>query len=517
MSPKTSSLHTLSPIDKIHHLVELSQTEDNTQESTLYAQEAIRIITQYENTLRNNDIGDLALSAVDSTDLFDEAKKYFGSNSSVLMKMKANALYQLMENHRARGNYTEAISEAEHALVLFEELHDKVSIAQTLLRCTQLYIIQESLGSLQEYLDRLTAIAESFDDVHVVTNTLIDAAKLFEKHDCTSEALHNYEAVLTILEGHFPHEALPLRITIGLLYVQKKRFAKAYAMFKQGLKLSEDNKLLQGNFHSGLSRVFFALGDYNKAAEWTTKAITCYESAEQNHDTQVGKLHCEILQAEILYEQNNILESLECISQALQIAQDIQASATDSSWEKHTEAVLFAAAKISLATGEVDTTMDYLQQITSTTSTISTLRAYATITECQMAMKYYSESQKTIDSMQEILSTDGRTLPTSVRDYWTAKTTMLIATLHITPDSPVFDVDRTILLLHQALHIGQKVFSSAELDTLHETLSRSYEIKGETENILYHLEQSYTLRLKHTEHEAEQRLIGWQEISQSEV
>lgn len=231
-------------------------------------------------------------------------------------KGEANALENLGNVYRMIHNYSNALTNLEKSLALFEEMHDNPGIAKCLLNYGLVYnalfdypnallycekaldkyveigdkkgiagclsaigIVYSELynyPTAMEYFEKSLKLEEEINDKRGIGENLGQIAGIYEYLSDLPNALDYYEQSLKIKEelGDFWGTSVILR-NIGVIYGKKSNYSNAIDYYDKSLSICEKMGYLQGIAYAlvDLGSIYNELFDFSKALEYSEKAL----------------------------------------------------------------------------------------------------------------------------------------------------------------------------------------------------------------------------------------------------
>ena len=286
-----------SELDSLTQLLEQHTTEDSTRVNLLnsvaqilyrrdtkmalnYASEANEISTQI-NFLKGkassfNLIG-LCQDSYDKMLVYHEkALKIF---QQINDKKGMNRCYMNIGiAYRRQGNYPRALENYQKALSISEEIGDKYMLSGCYNSMGIIHRYKSDYSKAITYYQKSLAISEEIEDVPGISNGLNNIGVIHEIQNNYDTALVYYKRALEIhlKEGYVVNQ---LRIAqsyynIGLAYVRKEEYTKAYEYLQKSLEISTEikNNFLIAYGYLGLADIAMAQGNLSEAYTLSKKA-----------------------------------------------------------------------------------------------------------------------------------------------------------------------------------------------------------------------------------------------------
>jgi tetratricopeptide (TPR) repeat protein len=174
------------------------------------------------------------------------------------------------------GNYKRALECNYKCLGLYEELNNKLGIAQTLSNIAGIDFMQGEFEKAGQEYKQAIEIYRSINNLYGEANTLLNIAMISEKQGKKREAITQFNRTILIYDSLKNEEGLASAyMGLGLLFKGQEENDKALAMFLKALSLYE----VIGNNHRGtealgcLGATYLKKGDYEKAIEYNEKFL----------------------------------------------------------------------------------------------------------------------------------------------------------------------------------------------------------------------------------------------------
>ncbi|MBA3665816.1 MAG: tetratricopeptide repeat protein [Bacteroidetes bacterium] len=181
------------------------------------------------------------------------------------------------------GNIPKALEYYKKSLSIDEEMGVKSRIATT---CNNLGSIYEFTGDIPKALahfSRSLKIGEEIKDINVIATALNNLALVYQKQGQHEKALEYYSKSLNNYEAAGDKNGISTSLgNIGLIYNQKGQSVKALNYYEKALKIQEQlgNKAGMCISFNNIGRIYFKNYEYEKAMEFYNKCMRLQEELQ---------------------------------------------------------------------------------------------------------------------------------------------------------------------------------------------------------------------------------------------
>lgn len=323
-------LDTLDGIERIQALLDLSDamTEEQTEEAYNYAQEALKLATEIDDTPLYvealNNLGYITLFLNDyesSIDYFQKAYAESIKNEDIIGAGFSKNGYGLIWS--SLGDYTNALGHFEEALTLFQQVDHLQGEAYSFNNIGTIY---ETLGGYNQALDyylkalRLNEEVENQEEIAVTYNNI---AAINTKMGNQEDALKYYLRSLDISEALGKRSATAdLLNNLGNYFYKFQFPEEALTYFKASLEMSSEiqSKEKMATAYSNMALVYESYQDYDRAFTNYNTALNLYQEVQNGEgiisvQNNLGTLYSKLEEFET---------ALSYHLEALELAKEIQ-------------------------------------------------------------------------------------------------------------------------------------------------------------------------------------------------
>ena len=199
---------------------------------------------------------------------------------------KANALNNIGGMYDFLGNSVESLIYYEKALIAFEALGDKQSIAGTLVNKG---IVYSKLGNYSRSIDNYFIALRIFEELNykmAVSMTTNNIGIVYEARGDYSNALKYYFKALNIAEEIGDNASIASdKASIATVYVDQKKYPEALDYNSRAFDASElaGDKNLSATILNNQGDIYEKMNEYKKAMDFYTRGLKLFEEVENKN------------------------------------------------------------------------------------------------------------------------------------------------------------------------------------------------------------------------------------------
>ncbi|MFH1194965.1 MAG: tetratricopeptide repeat protein [bacterium] len=227
----------------------------------------------------------------------DKAIEYGNSAYSLALNINweigaAEALNNIGEALRFKGDYRKSLEKHKQALIIFEKNQDKNNIAATHCDISETYYNLSDFTKSLDYANRALKIFQGINDEIGIAKNLSYLGIIYSTLGEHEKGLSYFEKSLNIFEkyGDKPNIAMQYG-NIGLSYLELKNYAGALSYSKKAL------------------RIFHELGDEVNYSLWLGNAGTLYTELK-NYDEALSSFQLSLKYAQEIQDESSVAHQL---------------------------------------------------------------------------------------------------------------------------------------------------------------------------------------------------------------
>ncbi len=195
---------------------------------------------------------------------------------------KVITLNKLSSEYKSIGNYDTALSYAETALQLAQQLNEKKEMAEAYNNIRSVHYNKGNYRQAIEYAFKTLKIDEELADKKGIASTLSNIGLVYYEQADYSKALdYNFKALK--MAQDFENKTLQANLigNIGIVYSEQADYSKALDYYFKALKMAEEhgNKNNIAIWLSNIGIIYLDQGNYQKALDYDFKALKIVEES----------------------------------------------------------------------------------------------------------------------------------------------------------------------------------------------------------------------------------------------
>ncbi|MBE7443495.1 MAG: tetratricopeptide repeat protein [Flavobacteriales bacterium] len=202
--------------------------------------------------------------------------QYNFAKTKGLKKQMAAALNTQGTSFTIKGDYAKAIDYYTRSLKIYEEIGDKLGIANSLGNIGMIYYNQGDYAKAIDYHTRSLKIQEEIGNKQGIATSLNNIGMIYHNQGDYAKAIDYHTRSLKIKEEMGNKQGIANSLNnIGMIYYDQGDYAKALDYSTRSLKIQEEIGNKQGIAMSlnGIGNIYSDQGDYAKAIDYSTRAL----------------------------------------------------------------------------------------------------------------------------------------------------------------------------------------------------------------------------------------------------
>ncbi|MFK5854737.1 MAG: tetratricopeptide repeat protein [Bacteroidota bacterium] len=218
-------------------------------------------------------------SQPDSAFYFAQLEYDFAKNKG-LKKQMALALNTQGGSFRLRSDYTNAINYYTRCLSIFEEIGDKIGIANTFNNIGIIYYEQGDYASAIDYYTRSLSTYEEIGDKIGIATSLVNSGIIYYEQGDYASAIDYYTRSLSIFEEIGDKNGIANTFNnIGIIYKNQGDYTSAIDYFTRALNIHEEigDKIGIANAFNNIGIIYKNQGDYTNTMDYYTRSLAIFQ------------------------------------------------------------------------------------------------------------------------------------------------------------------------------------------------------------------------------------------------
>jgi signal transduction histidine kinase len=200
-------------------------------------------------------------------------------------KTKEEALHYLEAGNicYAKSQYEDALTNYFKALSLYEQINDKTNISTIYTNIAGIYIDMNSITQAEKYVNKALPLAIELNDSLRLAQIYNKFMRIRHVECKPDECLQYAERCINLFPAvqNYPN-LLCAKNTMASIYIEKKQYAKAFAIAKEALDMSEKEGLEDYIIESKwvMIDIYHALGELNLAEQYALDILSRMDSTD---------------------------------------------------------------------------------------------------------------------------------------------------------------------------------------------------------------------------------------------